>query len=900
MRTVLSVCTFILSTICPINSQSLQENISNKQLATNYLDSKNEVCFSFKAKNENQVKALSQFLSFSHKSIDKNELEIEAYANKETFTEFLKYGLPYQVKKSENELNFNPHLSGQSSQALNRNSNVMAGWDTTWDAYPTYSQYTSKMQYYIDTYPELCSLQSIGKTKNGRDLWVLKISDNVLTKETEPEFLYTSSMHGDEIAGYPLMIRLIDYLLSNYGTNAEVTDIINSTEIYINPSANPDGTYGAIGSNTITSPTRSNRNGQDLNRNYPDNVNSNRLHYSSINDEYENETKAFMAFEERMNFVLSANFHGGIELVNYPNDNTTLQHPDHDYYEYISNEYAIECQNSSDLLGDTTYMTVDEDASVYPSPGVTNGATWYIVYGGRQDYMNYYRHSKEITVELSDVKYLAGSQLPNHWEFNKQALLNYIKQANYGFQGIISDESGNPVPAKVNISSHDENNSWVTSNKELGDYYRLIKAGTYTVTFEAPGYETQTEDITVTDNSKTIKNIIMVPLTRDPNVSDVSICEGSTTQLTASGTGVINWYNTANDTTPIYTGTNFTTPIISSNTSYFVENIIENPNVGELQLDSNGSFLGGERYLIFDSSKMINLNEVTINANQPGEMEVQLQDNTGKMIDSRIIIINSAGIQNIKLDFIVPIASNLRLVAKELSNGLSLYRNNSNTNYPYTNGPITIKSSSASNGTDFYYFFYDWKINDFKSNKKEVKINVENRPQANFEFNINPLNNGEVYFINTSNNTNEYNWDFGDGLGTSTEADPTYVFFQTGNYNVKLTSGNSSCGNNVITIPVFVTVATLGNETPILEEINIYPNPFNDVIIINFPNKINTISYKLFDLSGRLILNASNQKTIEHRIIIPNISTLSNGTYLLKIEDKNTNNSVVKKVVRTK
>ncbi len=901
MRTVVLLCVLFISTLAPIHSQNFKEARLSKQLALNYIASKGEVCFTFKAKNENQIKTLSKFLSFSHKSIDRNKLEVEAYANHNSFNEFLKYNLDYKVDRRDNELHFNPHLSGQSPQAIrNRNSNLIASWDTTWDAYPTYSQYTDKMHYYASTYPELCSLQSIGKTKNGRDLWVLKISDHVSIKEAEPEFLYTSSMHGNELAGFPLMLRLIDYLLSNYDIDPEVANIVNSTEIYINPSANPDGTYGAIGNNTITSPTRSNRNGQDLNRNYPDNVNSNRLHYSSINDNYENETKAFMKFEERMNFVLSANFHGGTELVNYPNDNTLLQHPDHNYYEYLCNEYATKCQEDSDVLGDTTYMTVDEDASVYPSPGVTNGATWYIVYGGRQDYMNYYRHAKEVTIELSDTKYLPGSQLPNHWEYNKQALLNYMKQANYGFQGTVSDASGNPVSAKIYISGHDENNSWVTSSKTFGDYYRLIEAGTYNVTYEASGYESQTIAVSVTNNTKTVQDVVMVALTRQPNASDVDICVGEIAQLTASGTGTINWYNAINDSIPVYTGANFTTPIIATNSSYFVENRIENPNVGETQLDSNGNFLGGERYLIFDTLERITLNEVTINTNQPGEIEVQLQDSTGKMLDSRVILLNTAGIQTITLDFIVPPASNLRLVAKELSNGLSLYRNNSNTNYPYTNGTVTIKSSSASAGTDFYYFFYDWKINSFNSTRKEVKINTENRPIANFNFDINPLNNGEVYFINNSSNANDYNWDFNDGFGTSTDADPTYTFVQSGTYDVKLTSKNESCGSHTITISVPVTVKTLGNAASVLEEISIYPNPFNEAISIKFPDKIETINYSLFDISGRTIVNETHKKAINNEIKISATNGLSTGTYFLKIKDLNTNNSIIKKIIRTK
>jgi len=900
MRTlVVLLCTLILSTPCAVLGQNFQKKLSSKQKALNYLSTKNEVCFSFKAKDAIQIMDFSQFLSFSHKPIDKNTLEIEAYANKEAFDQFLTYGLDFEVKQSENELNFDAHLSGLSPQAIqSRNSNIVAAWDTTWDAYPTYSQYTQKMQYFANTYPQLCALQSIGQTENGRDLWVLKISDNATIKEAEPEFFYTSTMHGDELAGFPLMIKLIDYLLSNYGSNAEITELINSTEIYINPSGNPDGSYGSPGNNSITTPTRSNVNGQDLNRNYPDNVNSNRLHYSSINNNYENETKAFINFENSRNFVLVANFHGGIELVNYPYDNTLSQHPDHDYYEYISKEYAVECQNASDSFGDTTYMTVDEDAEVYPSPGVTNGATWYVVFGGRQDYMNYYRHSKEVTIELSDDKYLPGSQLPNYWEYNRRSFLNYIKQVNYGFQGTVTDESGNPVSAKVYISGHDENNSWTTSSKIHGDYYRLIKEGTYPVTYEAPGYESQTVNVTVTDNSKTTQNIVLTALTREPNADNSAICEGGTTVLTASGTGVINWYNNIDDTTPVYTGPNYTTPLIMSTTTFYVENTIENANVGETQSSINGSFLGGERYLVFDAAEMATLNEVTINANQSGEMEVQLQDSTGKMLDSRLILIESPGVQDITLDFIIPIGSNLRLVAKELSTGLSLYRNNVGTNYPYTNGPINIISSSASAGTDFYYFFYDWKINTIKSKRKEIIVSVEDRPEANFEFEINPLNNGEVYFVNTSNNANDYNWDFNDGIGTSTEADPVYTFLQTGIYNVMLTSANSACGSNTITIPISVTIETLGTTTEIFEGINIHPNPFNDAITVEFPNNINTVNYKLYDLRGRLILNSDSQKTIENKINIRNINSLSDGSYLLKIADLNTNNSIIKKIIK--
>ncbi len=728
--TLLVALTILLS-----NSLYSQTNL---QKAQQYLDSKGEVCFVFTANNENQVQEISNFLSIGHK-VNRETLEIEAYGNEETFQKFLTYGLPYIVNRSDNE--FNPNAEA--------NYDVLA-WDTTWDQYPTYSQYVAKMNYYATTYPTLCTLETIGTTPNGRELLMLKISDNVSTNEAEPEFLYSSTMHGDELAGYPLMIRLIDYLLTNYGSDTEVNDIVNSTVIYINPLANPDGAYRTAGNNTITNPRRANANNQDLNRNYPDNQNigringnsgnTSRLHFSSVGNSYELETIAFMKFEEANNIVLGANFHGGTELVNYPNDNTYSLHADHNYYEYISVEYATNCQNNSPA----GYMTVDEDSGTFPSPGVTNGAAWYVVYGGRQDYMNYYRNSREVTIELSDTKWLAANQLPNHWNYNKQAFLDYIKQVNYGLQGTISDESGNPIAAKISISGYDALNSWITSNKDFGDYYRLLKGGSYTVTYEASGYITQNINISVTDNTKTVQDVTMVATTTKPTANDVTINKDESALLTATGSGTLNWYENIEDTSPIFTGSNYTTPILTVDTTYYVEDVIANSNVGETGNISNGGFFAGgetERYLIFDNTELVKLKSVEINAEQAGEIEVQLQDSSGNMLESRVIIIDAAGIQDIDLNFNIPIANDLRLVSKEMSNGFRLYRNNNNagTNYPYTNESITIKNSNVS--TQYYYFFYDWKIEAIKSPREDVIVTVEDT----LSISENELSDAKVY-----------------------------------------------------------------------------------------------------------------------------------------------------------
>ena len=168
------------------------------------------------------------------------------------------------------------------------------------------------------------------------------------------------------------MLRLIDELLTAEGF-PEVDNIRNNVDLFICPNANPDGTYRK-GNHTINGATRSNALGIDLNRNYPDCVEGN--HPDDKN--YALETELFMKFADEYQFTISANYHGGAEVVNYPWDNSTTRHVDDDWWQMISRQYADLAQAEN-----PDYMIDREN-------GVTNGADWYMINGSRQDYMNYY------------------------------------------------------------------------------------------------------------------------------------------------------------------------------------------------------------------------------------------------------------------------------------------------------------------------------------------------------------------------------------------------------------------------------------------------------------------------------------------------------------------------------
>ncbi len=346
-----------------------------------------------------------------------------------------------------------------------------------WDTYPTYQGYLDLMSEFASNYPEICDIDTIGSTTDDRLIIVARISDNVHEEEDEPEFLYTSSMHGDETTGYVLTLRLIDYLLSNYGSDERITNIVDNIDLWINPLANPDGTY-AGGNNTVFGATRYNANYVDLNRNYPDPADG----PHPDGNPWQPETVAFMAFAEGRDFVLSANFHGGAEVVNYPWDTWSRNTADHLWWNLVSRKYADTCHVNSPL----GYFT-DLDN------GVTNGYAWYSINGGRQDYMNYFQQCREVTLEISSNKLLPTSQLQSFWNYNYRSMLNYIEESLYGVRGIVTDSlTGQPLQAEVFIAMHDKDSSMVYSSLPIGNYHRLLKGDTYNITFKAPGYINKT------------------------------------------------------------------------------------------------------------------------------------------------------------------------------------------------------------------------------------------------------------------------------------------------------------------------------------------------------------------------------------------------------------------------
>ena len=368
----------------------------------------------------------------------------------------------------------------------------------TFHKFPTYFQYLEMMQGFADTHPDICRLDTIGITDEGRLVMVLKISDNVNLEEKEAAFLYSSTMHGDEVVGYVLMLRLIDLLLEGYGNDSEITNLVDNLEIWINPLANPDGSYSGNDGLSLQLAIRENSWGADLNRDFPDFTKGETDDITGR----ETETRTMMVFLREKRFTLSANLHSGTEVVNYPWDGVPEPIVDDNWYKFISREYADEAK-----AVDPLYMS---DLSV---DGTINGWDWYEALGTRQDYMNYYLGGREVTLELSTEKLIPSADLEYYWNVNHRSLLNYMTQCLYGIRGTVTDmDTGEPVKAQIFVMNHDSTYSVISCSADYGDYYRLIKEGIYDLIVSAPGYFNDTlYDVAVTDFQATNLDIQLLP-----------------------------------------------------------------------------------------------------------------------------------------------------------------------------------------------------------------------------------------------------------------------------------------------------------------------------------------------------------------------------------------------------
>ncbi|KAB2083654.1 hypothetical protein ES319_A05G283200v1 [Gossypium barbadense] len=331
----------------------------------------------------------------------------------------------------------------------------------------------SELERAVKEFGRRCShisrIYSIGESVRGFPLWVIEISDKPGQEEPEPAFKFIGNVHGDEPVGRELLLLLANWICDNYKRDPLVDLIVDKVHLHILPSMNPDG---------FSFRRRGNANKVDLNRDFPDQ---------------------------------------GALVANYPWDASLDKRknyyacPDDGTFRFLASIYSKSHYN----------MSLSKEFE----GGITNGAAWYPVYGGMQDWNYIYGGCFELTLEISDNKWPNAKELPTIWEYNKMSMLNLVASlVKTGVHGrVFSSDSGRPLPGLITIKGI---NYTVKTSGTLADYHRLLVPGErYEVMATVPGYKSKATHIWLEKEEATNVDFILDPEVSSDGTLLRSICD---------------------------------------------------------------------------------------------------------------------------------------------------------------------------------------------------------------------------------------------------------------------------------------------------------------------------------------------------------------------------------------
>ena len=291
--------------------------------------------------------------------------------------------------------------------------------DLTVYEYYTYQEMTDLFQLLAVNHSDIMQYKSLGITYEGRNIWMLKLSDNAEINEDEPGVLLMGAHHGNEKPSYESLIFFIKYIVENYGkpntdndndgllnediidgfdndddglidedpSEDRVREIINNTEIFVIPMVNPDGVEYKTSHDDGWRKNRAIKEGQinnigvDLNRNYAYKWELYKIFPIAYHDAYmsnpesfnyrgeapfsENETTAIKNFVESKNIKISISYHSYGEFITYPWTHTSQRTPNEKQFVTIG----------KGMCSINKYYLYQGRGTILPWPGGTIGTS---------------------------------------------------------------------------------------------------------------------------------------------------------------------------------------------------------------------------------------------------------------------------------------------------------------------------------------------------------------------------------------------------------------------------------------------------------------------------------------------------------------------------------------------
>ncbi|NVO03248.1 MAG: PKD domain-containing protein, partial [Bacteroidetes bacterium] len=245
-------------------------------------------------------------------------------------------------------------------------------------------------------------------------------------------------------------------------------------------------------------------------------------------------------------------------------------------------------------------------------------------------------------------------------------------------------------------------------------------SGTYTVSLKSTN--------AIGNDSIAKVSYITINMPTIPTVTGGSRCGTGTVNLSATGSGTLQWYAAAAGGTALTTGTTYTTPSISATTTYYVENHIVQPSayVGPLANFAAGAYSTTGYTLNFNCLAPCTLVSVAVDKQTAGNVLIQLTTSTGTVLQSGTFPI-AAGPSRVTLNWPLTAGTGLKLVSP---GNVGFWRVNTGGTFPYTlAGLVSITSCSS---TTRYGSYFDWEIKepDCISSRTPIVATVNAMPTA--------------------------------------------------------------------------------------------------------------------------------------------------------------------------
>ncbi len=386
-------------------------------------------------------------------------------------------------------------------------------------------------------------------------------------------------------------------------------------------------------------------------------------------------------------------------------------------------------------------------------------------------------------------------------------------------------------------------------------------------------------DVTLTvsndfgNDSETKIAFIEIIIPTIPGADNVTVCEGSDAELSATGNTYYIWYDEIGGSV-IGTEPNLTIPNVTSDeTVYVVGTSSPAQETAGIEAPENGGYYANDtRGLYVDVTAPILWKSADINAENAGERTFVIKDSPdGNILESTTIDVPQ-GNSTVDLNLPLPAGNQLYLGVSGTAN---LYRDNSGVNYPYvsTNGTVTITSSNSTSPADYYYFFYNNVFGEeaCPSAAKEVNIAVVEQP-------LSPtiIENGSQ--LSVEDNYDNYQWLL-NGVAINGANQSNYTATVDGDYSVIVDNGGlCEASSNTVTVLVSSTQSAYNESS-----LKIFPNPARGELFIDGLTKATIV--KLINSNGIVVFEELTTYDL-------NLSDINPGLYYVFI-----NNDAIKPIV---